>query len=128
MSKKDAAVSALIAALDHPLKKEIAAARLAILGAAADVSEAVKWNAPSFAAKGDFFATIHLRSLKEVQVVFHSGAKAKGKVLKGKVADPEGLLRWLADDRAMAALGAGAAFKANRPALEALTRRWVAAL
>lgn len=128
MSAKDAGVSALVAALDHPLKKEIAAARLTLLGAAAGVSEGVKWNAPSFAAKGDYFATIHLRADKEVQVIFHAGAKAKGKKLKGKIADPEGLLRWLGDDRAMAALGAGAAFRANRPALAALAAAWIAAL
>lgn len=128
MSKKDAAVTALIAALDHPLKKEIAAARLAILGAAADVSEGVKWNAPSFAANGDFFATIHLRAKDTLQIVFHAGAKAKGKNLKGKLADPAGLLRWLADDRAIASLGAGAAFHANRPALAALARAWISAL
>jgi len=128
MSKKDAAVDALIAALDHPLKKEIAATRLALLGAADGVSEGVKWNAPSFAARGDYFATIHLRPRDSVAVIFHAGAKAKGKQLKGKVADPDGLLSWLADDRAMASLGAGAEFRAKRPALAALARAWIAAL
>ena len=128
MSKQDAAVTALIAALDHPLKKEIAAARLALLAAEEGVSEGVKWNAPSFAAKGDYFATIHLRAADELKLIFHAGAKAKGKKLKGKVADPAGLLTWLAEDRAMASLGVGAAFRANAPALAALARAWIAAL
>ena len=128
MSANDAAVTALIAALDHPLKKEIAAARLAILGAAPGISDGVKWNAPSFAAKGDYFATIHLRTQDTLQIVFHAGAKAKGKKLKGKVPHPDGLLRWLADDRAIATLGAGAVFRANRPALAALAKAWIAAV
>lgn len=128
MNAKDPAVSAILDALDHPLKKDIAAARLTLLGAAAGVSEGVKWNAPSFAAAGDYFATITLRADKEVQVIFHTGAKAKGKVVQGKVADPAGLLKWLAKDRALAALGTGAAFRANRPALAALARAWIAAL
>jgi hypothetical protein len=51
MNAKDPAVSTLLKALEHPMKREIAAARLTILGAAAGVSEGVKWNAPSFAAK-----------------------------------------------------------------------------
>lgn len=128
MSAKDAAVSALIAALDHPLKQDVAAARLAILGSAPGISEGVKWNAPSFAAKGDYFATIHLRSQDTLQIVFHAGAKAKGKKLKGKLPDPEGLLRWLADDRAIASFGAGAVFRDHRPALAALASAWIAAL
>lgn len=128
MNAKDPAVSAILAALDHPLKKDIAAARLTLLGAAAGVSESVKWNAPSFAAAGDYFATINLRADAEVQVIFHTGAKAKGKVMQSKVADPVGLLRWLAKDRAMATIGAGAAFRANRAALAALARAWIAAL
>ena len=102
--------------------------RLTLLGADAGVSEAVKWNAPSFAAKGDYFATLHLRGREQAQIIFHAGAKAKGRKMRGKVADPEGVLRWLADDRAMASLGAGAAFRAKRGALTALTLAWIAAL
>jgi hypothetical protein len=121
MNAKDPAVSTLLKALKHPLKREIAAARLTILGAAAQVSEGVKWNAPSFAAKGDYFATFHLRETKHVQVIFHTGAKAKGKVMQGKVDDPERMLRWLAKDRAIAT-------SPNAEALAALTRAWIAAL
>jgi len=124
----DPAVSALIKALDHPLQKEIAAARATLLGAAPGISEGVKWNSPSFAAKGDYFATIHPRASGQVQIIFHTGAKAKGKLMQGGVTDPAGLLRWLAKDRAIASLGAGAAFRANRPKLAALTRAWITAL
>jgi hypothetical protein len=56
-----------------------------------------------------------------VQVIFHTGAKAKGKVMQGKVDDPERMLRWLAKDRAIAT-------SPNAEALAALTRAWIAAL
>lgn len=125
-AKPEADVAAFTKALDHPLKKEIEAVRKTIL-AAGDISEGIKWNAPSFRTADDF-ATMHLRSASDVQIIFHTGAKAKGKVMQGKVADPAGLLRWLAKDRAMASLGAGAALRANLPALTALTRAWAKAL
>lgn len=128
MPKAAPDVDAFMQALDHPLKKEIAATRKVMLGASGDIGEGVKWQAPSFRTEADYFATINLRATEQVQVIFHTGAKAKGKVMQGKVADPEGLLRWLAKDRALASLGQGAAFKANSPALAALTAAWVARL
>lgn len=121
-------VDALLTALDHPLAKEIAAARKTLRAAAKGVEEIVKWNAPTFTYAGVDFATLHVREQKQVLVIFHAGAKAKGKRLKGAIADPAGLLVWRGEDRALAGLGAGKAFAANLPALAALTRAWIAAL
>jgi len=121
---QDSDVAEHIRSLDHPRKREIAAARKLILGADAKVSEAIKWQAPSFRTD-DFFATINLRATDQLQIIFHTGAKAKGKVVQGKIADPRGLLRWLAKDRAIASLGAGKAFDANKTALTALVRAWL---
>ncbi len=125
--KKENDVDAFMQALDHPLKAEIEAAREIILSARAGIEEGVKWNAPSFRT-ADYFATIHLRAKTEVQIILHTGAKAKSKRMEGAIDDPRGLLRWLAPDRALVSLGAGAAFQANRPALRALIRGWTSAL
>src|SRR5262245_47945066 len=118
-ARPEADVAAFMKELDHPLTQEIDAARKTIF-LAGDIIEGIKWNAPSFRTANDF-ATMNLRSTNEVQIIFHTGAKAKGKIMQGKVVDPAGLLRWLAKDRAMASLGAGAALRANLPALTALT-------
>jgi len=126
--KAELDVDAFMKALDHPLKTEIAATRKIIRGVSGDIGEGVKWQAPSFRTEADYFATINLRATDQVQVIFHTGAKAKGKVMQGKVPDPGGLLRWLAKDRALASLGRGAAFKANKAALEAVTAAWIARL
>jgi len=124
-SRKDAAATALLEGLGHPLRREIEVAREVILGADAAIVEAVKWNAPSFKTT-DFFATIHLRSRATLQLVFHTGARVKATAETGvDVADPGGLLRWLARDRALVTLGAGGEVEANRAHLEALVRSWV---
>ena len=124
-ARDDAAVKVYLQALAHPLKKEIAAVRLILLGASPKISEGIKWNAPSFFAVSDWFATFNLRSKERVELVFHFGAKAKGIAAQDKIPDPAGLLRWLAKDRAMVTLGAGRDIAANKAALEALVRAWI---
>jgi uncharacterized protein YdhG (YjbR/CyaY superfamily) len=124
----DPAVAALLKTLKHPLKKEIDAVRLIILAASPTIREGIKWNAPSFRT-ADWFATVNLRSTKSVEVILHAGAKVKESATKGlKIADPRGLLKWLAADRALASLGAGADIVDNRRAFEAIVRAWIKAL
>jgi hypothetical protein len=124
-SQTNEAVVAFLRTLDHPLKKEIVAVRKAILGASAHIREGIKWNAPSFRTEKDYFATFHLRSTDEVELVLHRGAKVRIEAKALEVADPRGLLKWLGKDRALMKLGAGRVVTANRPALEAIVRAWV---
>lgn len=117
-------VDAFLAALSHPLKSEIDAVRGVLLGASPSITDGIKWNSLSFRTT-EFFATIHLRSTEQVQLVFHLGAKARPDVKAMQVADPAGLMKWLGKDRALVSLGAGAALKKNLPALEAIVREWI---
>jgi hypothetical protein len=115
--------SAFLAALDHPLKTDIEAVRKIVLGAAPGVADGVKWNSVSF-RKSDWFATVNLRSKDVVQLVFHTGAKVKDNP-RLEIPDPNGLLLWLAKDRALVTLGAGKTLKANAKAFEAIVKAWV---
>lgn len=124
-SQTDPAVAALLEELDHPLKQEIEAVRQILLGVDPSIREAVKWNAPSFRTT-DFFATFNLRSRDHVQLVFHTGAKVKASATTGiTVADPDGLLKWLAKDRCLVTLGEGKDIKAKRASFEAVVREWI---
>jgi hypothetical protein len=61
-----------------------------------------------------------------VQLIFHTGAKVKASATKGvAVADPAGLLKWLAKDRALVTLGKAKDIDAKRAAFEALIRAWI---
>lgn len=110
---------------DHPLAKEIEAARRIIIGASPAISEGVKWNAPSFRTEKDWFATVNLRSKESLQLIFHLGAKARPDLKAFKLADPNGLMKWLGKDRAMVTLGAGRDIPANKKAFEAIVRAWI---
>jgi uncharacterized protein YdhG (YjbR/CyaY superfamily) len=118
-------VEALVRGLKHPLKKEIEAVRLIILGASPAITDGVKWNAPSFRTNKDWFATINLRAKDSVQAILHRGAKARPDQKAFKLADPKGLITWLGEDRALVTLGAGGDIPQNRKALEAIVRAWI---
>lgn len=114
---------AFLAALDHPLKADIEIVRKLILGVSPEISDGVKWNSLSF-RHTDWFATVNLRSKDVIQLVFHTGAKAKESP-ELKVPDPGGLLLWLSKDRALITLGAGKTLKANANAFEAIVKAWI---
>lgn len=109
----------------HPLRKEIEAVRRIMRGVSSAISEGVKWNAPSFRTEKEWFATVNLRSPETLQLIFHLGAKVRPDLKAFKVADPNGLMKWLGPDRAMVTLGAGRDIVANRKAFEAIVRAWM---
>jgi hypothetical protein len=123
--KDSAAVAAFMAALDHPMAAEVAMLRDIVTAADPGVCERIKWNAPSFFFRDDF-ATVNLRP-PGVGLILHTGAKAKASADAGvTIDDPRSLLKWLAKDRAIVAFGDAAAIEANRPALTAILRQWIA--
>ena len=127
-NQTSADVVAYLRDLKHPLKKEIEAVRRIVLGVSPSISEAIKWNAPSFRTENEFFATLNMRAKASVQLVFHLGAKIRSDQKALKIADPEGLMKWLGKDRALVTLGAGRDIPANRAAFEAIVRAWLKVL
>ncbi|HEX2617978.1 MAG TPA: DUF1801 domain-containing protein [Flavobacteriales bacterium] len=124
-------VDAFMAALDHPMKAEIEAVRRAILAADPSITEGIKWSGPSFRTS-DFFATLNNpsnpRTSDHVALVLHTGVSVKGLALQGAIADPEGLLKWVAKDRCLVTFRSGAEIKAKRAALQAIVRAWITSL
>jgi hypothetical protein len=128
-SRHDPAVDEFLRTLDHPRKAEIEAVREAILAADPSIAEGIKWNAPSFRT-ADYFATVNLRARggeERVWLILHSGAKGK-KAMKEAVADPTGLIEWLAPDRGLVTFADPADFRKKKSALKAIIRAWIALL
>ncbi|HZI13566.1 MAG TPA: DUF1801 domain-containing protein [Myxococcus sp.] len=124
-SRTDPAVIGFLRDLEHPLKVEIEAVRQLILEVSPEVRESIKWNAPSFHTT-DHFATFKLRPEDRVTLILHTGAKVKATARTGvKVADPAGLLEWLAKDRCMVTFQDAKDIQARGPALQAVLREWL---
>ncbi|MEK6703208.1 MAG: DUF1801 domain-containing protein [Planctomycetota bacterium] len=118
-------VDTFMRALDHPLKPQLESLRRLILGVDPAIVEGIKWNAPSFRTT-DWFATTNVHAKGSLRLILHTGAKAKQSAADGmKVADPAGLLKWLAKDRALVTFNSAIEFEARRAALEGIIRAWI---
>lgn len=117
-------VNDFMAGLEHPLKAEIEAVRALILGADQRIHEGIKWNAPSFYLT-EHFATFKLRPMETIQVVFHTGAKARPTVTAMEISDPSGLLKWAAPDRCLATFSDMDEIRSKETALVAIVKQWI---
>ncbi|MBX8465839.1 DUF1801 domain-containing protein [Deinococcus sp. RIT780] len=121
------AVTAFLAALEHPHRAQIGELRAVILAANPAIREEVKWNAPSFRL-ADHFATFKLRPESTLQVVLHTGAKVRAEPLVMHIDDPAGLLAWVAPDRAVLTLRDPDTVAAHSDAVQGIVRQWIAQL
>jgi hypothetical protein len=123
MPNRSQEVDRFISGLDHPLKEEVERLRTAILDSNDEMTEHVKWNAPSFCYAGEDRVTFRLFPEDRVQLIFHHGSKVKGDAGDFVFDDDTGLLRWVAADRAVVALQDA---KARQRDLVDVVNRWVA--
>ena len=121
------AVHALLEGLEHPHKAGILELREWILKLDPRITEEVKWNAPSFKLE-DHFATFRLHPPKGIQLILHTGAKAKSNSRHFVVADPEGLLAWPATDRSVLTIASAEELCVYKAQVQGILKQWVAQL
>ncbi len=109
-AEKDAsAVDKFMKKLKHPFKTEVDMMRKIIKGVNKDITEEIKWNAPSFSYKGEYLVTFNLWEKEHVHLVFHNPmiSKVNSKLLEGDY-----------EHRRMAHFAHMKDIKAKKPALE----------
>jgi transposase len=112
-------VDAYMVKLQHPLKLEIQVVRELLKGVNRQITEQIKWNAPSFSYKGEYLVTFNLRETKRVHLVWHNPAIVKLK---------SGLLEGEYPDRRMSYLSDMADVKAKRQELTGIARELLSAI
>jgi hypothetical protein len=108
-------VAEYMAALKHPLKAEVQALREIIQGVNSQITEQIKWNAPSFSYKG-YLATMNLHEQNVVRLVFHNGA-----ILD----QSSGILEGDYVDRRLVYFKDMVEVKAKKPALVKAIKEWI---
>lgn len=128
MAKTPATVEAFLATLEHPLKDGIVSLRKTILETNPEITEHIKWNAPSFCHGGDDRITFRIppNSKTEVQLIFHRGAKSKDATHFNFV-DPSGLVQWAAADRGIVTFKKAEEIAAKTPKFVELVQAWLKA-
>ena len=121
-----AAVDLFLAGLEHPFFSEIKLLRSIITASDDTVREGIKWKAPSWRTT-EYFATTNLRVKGGIGLILHLGAKVRDLPEGGlQISDPEGLLKWLAPDRASVEFRSRGEIEEKTEALRAVLGEWVA--
>ena len=121
------AVNQYMEKLDHPLKAEIERVRELILGSDSQITEHIKWNAPSFCYQGEDRVTFRLfPAVDSIQLIFHRGAKVKDSK-DFAFQDESGLLKWVAQDRATLIFHDMNEIEEKSTPFKNLVSRWMAA-
>jgi uncharacterized protein YdhG (YjbR/CyaY superfamily) len=88
-ANKTEEVDEFMSQLEHPLKKEVQTVRDIIKSVNKEITEEIKWKAPSFSYLGEYLVTFNLRMNDRIHLVFHNPmiANVKSKLLEGDYAD-----------------------------------------
>ena len=122
--QKDAEVEKFLKEYEHPMQAEIQILRQIILDLSLNIREGVKWNSMSFQTS-EWFATFNKRETTRIEFVLHLGAKVRAENIREVIPDPAGLLKWLAEDRALMVIRDAADLEVKRVAVTALMTEWI---
>ncbi|MCB0839798.1 MAG: DUF1801 domain-containing protein [Bacteroidetes bacterium] len=101
MNKLSSEVSEFLDGLNHPFRKEIEKLRLIILNATNDLTENIKWNGPNYCYGEADRITMRIQPPKQVQLIFHRGAKKQEQPKERIIQTDSNLLTWKENDRAV---------------------------
>lgn len=119
-------VTTFIDELNHPFRKEIELLRLTILNSHSSLTENIKWNGPNYCFNNDDRITMRVQPLKkQVQLIFHRGAKVKEQPKQKLISDESGILAWKENDRAVATFTSMANIEKNINILSKIVMDWI---
>src|SRR5688572_19033616 len=113
--------------LNHPFRKEIEQLRQNILNADARLTENIKWNGPNYCLDNNDRITMRIQPPKQVQLIFHRGAKVQQQPKDKLINDDSGLLIWKENDRAVATFKKMTDIENSKPDLTKVVKDWIRA-
>lgn len=112
--------------LNHPLRSEIERLRHCIVFAHEGLSENIKWNGPNYSLEGEDRITMRIQPPRQIQLVFHRGAKTQESPHK-LIDNDADWLDWRAKDRAVATFITLEEIELRSPELASIIQQWLAA-
>ena len=95
-------VTAFLDGLNHPFRSEIEQLRIYILSANTGLEENLKWNGPNYSFDNADRITMRIQPpKKEVQLVFHRGAKKQPQPKQKLISNKSEILVWKDNSRAV---------------------------
>ena len=127
-SSNSAAITDLVSALDDDTREQVQLLRDIIGSLDTDLSEHIKWNAPSYGFDGEDRITMNLRNKQGlVKLVLHMGAtRPEDKKGAPVLLEDEGIVEWASDIRGFVTFADAADIRAREPALRRVLSSWLA--
>jgi hypothetical protein len=111
--------------LKHPLRTEIELLRTIILNTNNEIVENIKWNGPNYVYAGIDRITMRIQPIKNIQLIFHRGAKVLEQPQHKLIEDSSGLLLWKTNDRAIATFKNLEDINAHSSSLADIVNTWL---
>jgi len=122
---KSAEVSTFLDELNHPLRMEIENLREFILNSDVRITENIKWNGPNYCINNEDRITMRVQPPKQIQLIFHRGAKVQELPKNRIIEDDSGLLIWKTSDRAVATFRNAGEIEQGKVNLTDIVKKWI---
>jgi hypothetical protein len=121
-------VTNLLKELNHPFQQEIELLRTCILTADQNLTENIKWNGPNYCFKDEDRITMRIQPpKKQVQLIFHRGAKKQANPENKLISHKSKLLLWKENDRAIITFNSMQDIENGRTELAEIITEWISA-
>ena len=120
-------VTEYLDALNHPFRNEIEQLRHIIMATKMDLTENIKWNGPNYCYEDADRITMRIQPPKQIQLIFHRGAKKQEQPKARIIQTNSNLLVWKENDRAVATFKASAEIKQQEKELAEIVEKWITA-
>ncbi len=125
MKHKSAELSTFLDELNHPLRMEIENLREFILNSDVRITENIKWNGPNYCINNEDRITMRVQPPKQIQLIFHRGAKVQELPKNRIIEDDSGLLIWKTSDRAVATFRNAGEIEQGKVNLTDIVKKWI---
>jgi len=122
---KSAELSTFLDELNHPLRMEIENLREFILNSDVRITENIKWNGPNYCINNEDRITMRVQPPKQIQLIFHRGAKVQELPKNRIIEDDSGLLIWKTSDRAVATFRNAGEIEQGKVNLTDIVKKWI---
>jgi hypothetical protein len=121
-------VTALLEELNHPFRNEIELLRICILKANNGLEESIKWNGPNYCFDNEDRITMRVQPpTKQVQLIFHRGAKKQTQPEDKLISNKSKMLVWKENDRAIVTFKSLQDIESGKTELTTIVNEWISA-
>jgi hypothetical protein len=112
--------------LNHPFRKEIEILRNCILTANNTLTENIKWNGPNYCLDNEDRITMRVQPpAKQVQLIFHRGAKKQEQPKEKLIVNKSKMLVWKENDRAIVTFKSLQEIESGKAGLTTIVNEWI---